>query len=598
MKYKFIQRNNIHIVTIIFLLMLYGLYLWIWVNPSLYLIKEHREFFTNFYFFSSFLDFPGGLTEYLSRLFIQFYNFPLVASLLTSLCLTTTYLLWISIFGSQKKRYWIPLIPIFILMLMHNDYGHAVRFDLDLLALSTTLFLFSASTHSHKRMMYFSHPLLFAILLYINGLFAAITFTTASLLMLVPKKEKAACILVLLVETLIVFLLYHFLFYLSFHDLKQEFTDITRMYSFHYYPLLLYASVAMLPTLTLLTIPFLKIKKSVFTFALLGVLPLLFVVSDREERQNLLVQHYARNENWERVLITAQQCEYPDKNTVYYTNQALYHTGKIHNELFAYNQWFGSEGLLRAEMGTFSEIVPNQDIFLQLGALSLSIIWGTEATNVYGANPYVLRNLTKAYLAGGYIREAQKTLNLLDQSLFQKDWVKQYRKFVCDTTLIGTDPELGRLRKAQTPLAVVSKQRSLTNLSLLAQHSNLNKMAYDYLLVGTLLDHRMENFAFHISRLKEYGYKEIPKVYLEGLVYNTLYSDQLPLDIRDFTYDETVLFRFSAFQKDLLTLLQQDSDKTRDMLKSKYGDTYWYYLLFDSQLSEDERMNIFMKIIS
>lgn len=597
MKSRFIQQHKI-VVIIISLLMSYGLYLWLWVNPSLYLIRGYREFFTHSYFFNSLLDFPGGPTEYLSRLFIQFYNFPLIASLLTILCLTAIYLFGINMFEREKRLYWVPLIPIIILILMHNDYGHSIKFDIDLLALSATLFAFSASVGSDKNILYFSYPPLLAVLLYISGLFAVTTFFIASLIALVLKKEKISRFLVLLVEALIVLILFYFLFHLSFHDLKQEFTDIAQMYVFRYYPFILYISVALLPVLTLLAPYFQKIKRNkiILTLILLGVSSLLFVTSDWEERQNLLVQHHARNENWERVLITAQQCEYPDKNTVYYTNLALYHTGKMHTELFAYNQWFGSKGLLLAEMGTYPEIVPNQDIFLQLGALSLSIIWGTEATNVYGANPYVLRNLTKAYLAGGYIREAQKTLSLLDQSLFQKNWVKQYRKFVCDTTLIEADPELGHLRKVQTPLAVVSKQQSLTNLYLLAQHSNLNKMAYDYLLVGTLLDHHMENFSFCISQLKEYGYKEIPKIYMEGLVYNTLYSEP-PLDIRSFTYDATVLLRFYAFQEDLL-ILQQDPDKARDVLKSKYGDTYWYYLLFDSQISEDEKRNVFFKMIS
>ena len=331
-------------------------------------------------------------------------------------------------------------------------------------------------------------------------------------------------------------------------------------------------------------------------FIMTAVLLLLFFTSDREERLSLQVQHYACNGDWEMTLQTARKSEFPDKTMVYYTNEALYHTGKIYDEIFTYNQSFGSEGLLLAEMSTFSEIVPNQEIFMQLGALSLSIIWGTEATNVYGANPYVLRNLTKAYLAGGYIKEAQKTLNLLDRTLFQKEWVKKYRAMANDTTLISLDSELNRLREAQTPVAVVSKQSSLTNLFLLSGDSCLNKMAYDYLVIGTMLDHKIENFVFCISRLKDYEYEKIPKLYMEGLMYCSLYSS-LPLDIRNFKYDESIILRFYAFQSDL-QMLQRNPQEAKKMLKSKYGDTYWYYLLFNSPISDNERMNIFEKMAS
>ena len=323
----------------------------------------------------------------------------------------------------------------------------------------------------------------------------------------------------------------------------------------------------------------------------------LFFTIDREEKLSLRVQHHARNGNWEMTLEAARGCEYPDKNMVYCTNLALYNTGKIYNELFFYNQSFGSEGLMLAEMGVFSEIVPNQDIFMQLGALSLSIIWGTEATNVYGANPYILRNLTKAYLAGGYIREAQKTLNLLEHTLFQREWVKKYRTIANDTSLIRLDPELKRLHEAQTPLAVISKQSPLMNLFLLSQDSSLNKMAYDYLVIGTLLDHQIENFSYCISRLKDYGYEKIPKLYLEGLIYSTLYSPTLPINIRDFGYDESIVLRFYAFQSELL-MLQHNMNNARKVLKSKFGDTYWYYLLFDSPINDSERLKIFEKLVS
>ena len=594
--------KRIFTAVIITLFVLCGLYIWLWLNPSLYLIRGYREFFTGNDFFMSFIDFPGQPTEYLSRLFTQFYNFPAVAALLIILCLSSIYILSFYMLRNERPVFFIPLLPVLILLFMHNDYGHSIRFDLNLMFLGISLLLFKFLIKQSKQVfLYSGYTLILMILLYMTGIITAITFVTAALL-ISGLKDKIRHLPGLTAGTLIVFVLFHFMFSFSFHDLRQEFVDITRIYSFSYYPLLLFASVAILPLLKDL-IPVnaenfpRKIVAGFIVFIVPAVLLMLFFTLDREERLSLRVQHHARNGNWEMTLDAARGCEYPDKNMVYCTNLALYNTGKIYNELFSFNQGFGSEGLMLAEMGVFSEIVPNQDIFMQLGALSLSIIWGTEATNVYGTNPYVLRNLTKAYLAGGYIREAQKTLNLLEQTLFQKEWVDKYRAIANDTALIRSDEELNRLRESQTPLAVISKQSPLTNLFLLSQDSSLNKMAYDYLVIGTLLDHQIENFSYCISRLKEYGYEKIPKVYMEGLVYSMLYSPTLPINTRDFGYDESIVLRFYAFQSELL-MLQNNMNNAKKVLKNKFGDTYWYYLLFESPLNDGERMKIFKKLVS
>ena len=579
--------------------MLYGLYTWLWLNPSLYLIRGYREFFTDNYFFMELAGFPGGVAEYVSRLFIQFYNYPSIAALLVFLCLATIYLSHVKVFDNKKFGWLISFLPVFILLLMRNDYGHAALFDVNVLFLSVFLFLFNASLKRGWIVISFAYILLLVILLYLSGFFTAFTFVVVSLLMYAQKKGKRTGLSVMLAGTLAVLLLFYALFSISYHDFVQEYTDITRIYSFRYYPLVLFASIIAMSCLNSFSASSPEVSRKAIGIRLLiipSVLLLLFLLSDKEERQSLQVQHFARNGEWEKTLLAAQGCELPDKNMAYYTNEALYHTGRIYDELFSYNQSFGSDGLMLAEMGTFSEIVPNQEIFMQLGALSLSIIWGTEAVNVYGANPYVLHNLTKAYLAGGYVREAQKILNLLDRTLFQKEWVNKYRAIANDTALVRWNPELSRLQKSQTPLAVVSKQSPLTNLYLLSKETNLNKMAYNYLMIGAMLDHQIENFVYCASRLKEYGYTRIPKLYMEGLIYSALFSSSLPAEIAELEYDNSILARFAAFRSEL-PMLQQNPHEAKEILKRKYGDTYWYYLIFDSPLNDNERVNIVMNMM-
>ncbi|GHT01129.1 hypothetical protein FACS189421_13680 [Bacteroidia bacterium] len=592
------MRINLkHIATGVFtLLILYTLYMWLWVNPSLYLIKGYREFFTDFYFFTRFIKTPGDPSDYVSRLCIQFYNYPLFASLLISTVLAVIYLIGRQVF----KNNWILAIPVFILMLMHNRYEHAIRLDVDVLVLFIALYGFVRTFRSPTWVVCLAFPILLAGVLYFNGILMALLFViTGFSLCLLNRKGDAIQWIGLMAGAVLTGLVFRSLFYLSFHDLHQEAADLLRIYPFAYFPFVLYGVVFLLPFLSLIHIPF-KSKKinPVYVRGAIGLAAgLLLVFSlNREDRTGLSVQHHARNGHWEKVLKYAAQSEYPDKDMVLYTNEALYQTGKIYTDLFLYNQSLGSTGLLSAQIANFSEIVPNQDVFLHLGALSLSIVWGTEATNVYGANPYVLKNLTKAYIASGYLPEAQKTLNLLEHTPFQQKWVEHYRRFVNDTTLIEQDAELKTCKYAQAPVAAVSTQSAIMNLFLLAKDNNLNKMAYDYLLVATLLDNKIDDFASCLSRLGDYGYTSIPKLYFEGILYHSLFAAESPVEISDFTFDRTIIDRFEAFCSDLAKA-QQNPSTAKERMGKKYKDTYWYYILYQSNLSPEEKRDAFQRMI-
>ncbi|MDR1919032.1 MAG: DUF6057 family protein [Tannerellaceae bacterium] len=559
-------------------LILCTLYLWIGVNPALYLIKGYREFYADLFFLKRFLDFPGYPAEYLSRWLTQFYVFPLLASAGISLLLCGIYALGLGLFKGYKP-YGMAFVPPALLLYMHTLYEHSILFDLQVFGLLLFLFLFLRSFRLRPGLPLAVFPLALAAVFYLYGLIVAGVFVVAAFSGLVFRKEKGARLLVFAAEALAVWLVFRVLFALSVHDLSQEFVDAGRVYSFRYWPFVLYLSVCLLP------LGGRRLERLMLPASLAALVACICFTFNRDEKNGLSVQHYALNEQWERVLEYAALCEYPDKDAVLYTNQALYHTGKLCDELFLYNQSMGSKGLLSAEISNYSEILPNQSVFLQLGALSLSIVWGTEATNVYGANPYVLKNLAKAYLAGGYTAEAKKVLNLLSRIPFQKQWVEQYQALVGDSLY----------QQAQAPLAVVSRQSAMANLYLLVQDSHLNRMAYDYLLTGLLLDNRIDHFAAALEQLKAYGYTSIPKLYMEGLVYHSLYAARAPINIQEFDFDADVLYRFESFAQDL-SYAQQNPTQTREWLANKHGDTYWYYILFQSPISEEERRDAFLRI--
>jgi hypothetical protein len=422
-------------------------------------------------------------------------------------------------------------------------------------------------------------------------------------------KGKRYLSIVILIETLVITLIFNHFFSISYRDVFKEITTIQNIYSLWFLPFLLYLSVVLifvfytcidLKSSTIIQSTEKAINEILSlnfkSLLLLLVIPVLtagicYSTFNKEQKIKLLVQYFGRNKNWNKVLELSKRSDFFDRAEIITVNRALYFTGRIFDDLFKFNQDMSSNGLLATKLTSFDELVPDQEIYLDLGALSLSIIWGTEATNVYGANPYVLKNLAKAYLAAGFIKESQKMLNLIDHTLFNKKWVQQYQKFVNDTTLINADPELSRYRKNQAHITVVSKTAIDYNLYLLTGKTNYNKMAYDYLMISAMLDNNMADFAVGLSGLKFFGYTHIPRLYFEGIIYYSLISRRRPINIEEFTYDKSIIDKYQAFQKDYLRL-KDNPEEAKRYLFSRYGDTYWYYLKFPRPVAEKRSIEV------
>jgi hypothetical protein len=610
MKYLTRPQNILIYVTLFFVgFFIYFLYC---VNPSLFLLKNYREFFTDIYFFRKYFDFPGNPVEYLSRLITQFYNIPVLASFTITFILFSIY--WLGYISSGKAKFnlLVPFIPVIILIAMHNDYNHSLKFDIEILFTLLIYCIYFRFIKDKGLYRFLYYPVLLCFLYYFTGIKTVYLFSLLAIISELFSKGKRSFAFVILIETLFITLIFNHFFFISYNDVFKEFRAMQNVYALWFLPFLLYLSVVL--TFIFFTISNLKRdtinqtketanSKILFlnfkSFPLLLAIPVLtavicYATFNKEQKIKLSVQYFGRNKDWNKVLELSKKSDFFDRAEIIYVNRALFFTGRIYDNLFKYNQEMASNGLLATKLTSFDELVPDQDIYLDLGALSLSIIWGTEATNVYGANPYVLKNLTKAYLAEGCIRESQKMLNLIDHTLFNRKWVQQYRKFINDTSLINADPELGQYRKNQVPAAIISKTAIDHNLYLLTGKTNYNKMAYDYLMVSAMLDNNMEDFAVGLSGLKFFGYSHIPRLYFEGFIYYSLLSEDCPINLEEYTYDQSIIDEFKAFQKDYLRL-KGNPEEAKRYLFTRYGDTYWYYLKFPRPITKEGNSNVRVK---
>jgi hypothetical protein len=116
-------------------------------------------------------------------------------------------------------------------------------------------------------------------------------------------------------------------------------------------------------------------------------------------------------------------------------------------------------------------------------------------------------------------------------------------------------------------------------------------MAYDYLMISSMLDNNMDDFGVGLSGLKLFGYTQIPRLYFEGFIYYSLLSEDCPINLEEYTYDQSIINEFKAFQKDYLRL-KGNPEEAKRYLFTRYGDTYWYYLKFPRPITKEGNSNV------
>jgi len=194
------HQNTLIYVTLFFLgYFIYFLYI---VDPPLFLLKNYREFFTDIYFFRKYFDFPGNPGEYLSRLITQFYNIPVLASFTITFILYSIY--WLGYFSSGKAKFnlLVPFVPVIILIAMHNDYNHSLKFDIEILLtllISCIYFRFIKDKGLYRFLYY---PILLCFLYYFTGIKTVYLFSLLAVISELFSKGKRYFSIFILIETL------------------------------------------------------------------------------------------------------------------------------------------------------------------------------------------------------------------------------------------------------------------------------------------------------------------------------------------------------------------------------------------------------------
>jgi MFS family permease len=203
---------------------------------------------------------------------------------------------------------------------------------------------------------------------------------------------------------------------------------------------------------------------------------------DRQRKNCFAIDYYALHKMWPEV-IAAGRRQPNDRFVMHAVNRALYHTGRLGNEMF---RW------------------PQQPEYLLLAGALVNLVKGNIGT-------------------------ARVYLGALDQTLFHRAWARECIELLASDPNLTTDRDVQRLRSIALEHDFLSvTPATYQMLRRLLEKNPKNRMAFEYMMASCLVNKQLATFIKHIQRFKELGYRTLP-THFEEAALTYVYGTRKPL---------------------------------------------------------------------
>jgi hypothetical protein len=568
----------------------------LFVEPALYFHEMQPPFLANHYFFSEFLRYPGGISEYVANFTAQFFYSGWGGTVI--ICFFGFAVLIAGYYFIRKTK----LPPVFTILwgipylffsVQFTNYHFPLSSAIEILLSLIFAIIFWELAKKINLILIF--PLLAILLYYLsdNGSFAIFTFLSSLIVFHNYGTKKGILFLVLSFAFYIIssYLTFKYICNISFNRLWFNFIPDSPIHLLFLPGKLFYTFIFSVPVIFLITLISAKLLSEKITSILANkqlIISLLFSLAlvssgfvlfqknlDLKKKNIILSDYYCYTENWDKVIsIALQDKEYNVLiNTNY--NRALDHSGLLYEKFFDYPQLLGP-GILYPDLLRTSEMAMlSSDIYYDLGYISESLHWAHEAQTSQPYNIRILQRLVILNLINGNIRASCNYLNVLQDNFLAKNFVKKYNAYFEDTTLIFKDREIAEKRTYSPKGKVVGNIESKL-LDLVTQNKS-NKRAWDYLQLYYLLDHDLNDFMKNLPTWKKF-YITNPGIMDESILLYLYQSKQMKnLD----GYSKVEISKLSDYLR-TLNMFDNDVAAAKSTLAINYSNTYMFYLMYNS----------------
>lgn len=560
------------------------LYVWLRVEPLLDYHRFGPFFYAHRGFFETFLDRPGGMTEYAGVWLAQANHLnwagALVFVLLQAGIFLATRLVLRRISGAAPA--WAALLPAFALLLLRNRYGVPVT----TMGLGLLLVVGTSAAHLSvpwRRPWGFAvvSGLLSGLLFWLAGLWSALLIAAFSALFACFRMRNAlgalGCVLLALVPP--GFALGTGTFELAALANPWRTAVGWSLTAF------LYGSVPAVAVALSFAKPAtaargvqpeffeeggnLWLRPAVIGLVFLLAWAVVWVQFDRREKVLAQIDSYTSSGQFEQVLAAAKHARVLNHPARVRLQFALYHTGRLAEDLFSFINSVDLEPSERIGEDWRAQAQP----LLELGLVNDAEHMAHEALEIQGDRPDLLRLLARINLIKDRPKAAQVFLNVLSLIPFQgepaaPDWPAGEPQ-IAPNERAWLDQMRARMLAKDVPHDSV---RPLLDISLFANPTN--RMAFEYVMAHYLTELDLKTAVERLAFVGNFGYTHIPRPYEEALLlYQQLAG--VTVDLKGGSIRPKTLDRFRHFRE--FGRRMEGTAEELGVMATHFGDTYWCY---------------------
>lgn len=293
------------------------------------------------------------------------------------------------------------------------------------------------------------------------------------------------------------------------------------------------------------------------------------------------------NGEWEKMLDVARSADLssddytpPTRMQVLLTRLALYKLGREADDLFGYPDGDAPYNVLRSHQ--YLRLMGGRSLYYHYGKLNFSYRWCMEDMVEYGKRPDYLKYMLRCAVMNGETKLARKYADMLRSNPFCKEFVNRYY----DSPSEEAKKEYADVAKLLNYETVLDGDGGLIEVCLLYNFATMEggtREMVNLSLLSCLIQKDINGFWQRFFQLlPTFKDGRIPRHYQEAaLLFSQL---EQKVDISRLPIDNDVKARFERLIEASANNAQYGDEYNRSALRSSFGDTYWYYYFFMTEL--------------
>lgn len=308
---------------------------------------------------------------------------------------------------------------------------------------------------------------------------------------------------------------------------------------------------------------------------LLAVWALVWGLLDADRKTLAEIEYRAALKQYEPLLAAAARLKVLPPSVEIRAQWALYHTGRLSQDLFTVSSRGRGNLLPGLELG-IEACLPQSQTLLELGQVNEAEHLAQEAIELLGDRPDALRLLADVNVLKDRPKAAAVFLRVCSEVPFRGAAAAARLAELERNPRLTGDPEmdLARSRLTTTDLP----HDALPGEVMLRQSLDSNpknQMAFEYLLAHYLLIGDFKRLARHAGQLQDFSYLAVPRHIEEALLLGQKLQG-LEFELRGLKIRADTIQRFDRFRNAIDGMAGQGADAL-SALAPEFGDTFWLY---------------------